>query len=106
MRPIFTAMSVAATPVPLSEAKARLSELARRVRRQHERITLTRNGEPEAVLLSVDDLEGLEATLAILGDSEAGARTSESLAALGRGEPGADLAAVRNDLVRRRDTGA
>ena len=45
-------MSIAATPVPLSEAKARLSELARRVRQQHERITLTRNGEPEAVLLS------------------------------------------------------
>src|SRR5580658_2404329 len=56
-------MSIAATPVPLSEAKARLSELARRVRQQHERITLTRNGEPEAVLLSVDDLEGLEMTL-------------------------------------------
>jgi antitoxin YefM len=99
-------MSVAATPVPLSEAKVRLSELARRVRQQHERITLTRNGEPEAVLLSVDDLEGMEATLEILGDSEAGARISESLAALGRGEPGADLAAVRNDLLRRRDTGA
>jgi antitoxin YefM len=59
-------MSIAATPVPLSEAKARLSELARRVRQQHERITLTRNGEPEAVLLSVDDLEGLEMTLKIL----------------------------------------
>jgi antitoxin YefM len=42
-------MTIAATPVPLSEAKARLSELARRVRQQHERITLTRNGEPEAV---------------------------------------------------------
>jgi prevent-host-death family protein len=99
-------MSVTATPVPLSEAKARLSELARRVRQQHERITLTRNGEPEAVLLSVDDLEGLEATLEILGDSEASARISESLAALGRGEPGADLATVHNDLVQRRDTGA
>jgi antitoxin YefM len=86
-------MCVAATPVSLSEAKARLSELARRVRQQRERIMLTRNGEPEAVLLSVDDLEGLEATLEILGDSGAGARISESLAALGRGEPGADLAA-------------
>ena len=56
-------MTIAATPVPLSEAKARLSELARRVRQQHERITLTRNGEPEAVLVSVDDLEGMEMTL-------------------------------------------
>ena len=82
-------MSIAATPVPLSEAKARLSELARRVRLQHERITLTRNGEPEAVLRSVADLEGLEMTLEILGDIESSARISESLAALGRGEAGA-----------------
>ena len=95
-------MTIAATPVPLSEAKARLSELARRVRQQHERITLTRNGEPEAVLVSVDDLEGLEMTLEILGDTEAVARISESLAALGRGEPGVDLATVRQDLARRR----
>jgi prevent-host-death family protein len=99
-------MSVASTPVPLSEAKARLSELARRVRQQHERITLTRNGEAEAVLLSVDDLEGLEMTLEILGDTASVARISESLAALGRGEPGADLDTVRQDLARRRATGA
>ena len=95
-------MSIAATPVPLSEAKARLSELARRVRQQHERITLTRNGEAEAVLLSVDDLEGLEMTLEILGDSESVARISDSLTALSRGEAGADLATVRRDLARRR----
>ena len=80
-------MTIASTPVPLSEAKARLSELARRVRLQHERITLTRNGEAEAVLLSVDDLEGLEMTLEILGDSDAVTRISESLAALGRASP-------------------
>ena len=79
----------ASTPVPISEAKTHLSGLARRVRLQHERITLTRNGEPEAVLVSVDDLEGLEMTLEILGDGDAVSRISESLAALGRGEPGA-----------------
>jgi antitoxin YefM len=95
-----------ATPVPLSEAKGRLSELARWVRQQHARIVLTRNGEPEVVLLSVDDLEGLEMTLAILGDTNAVARISESLAALGRGEPGADIATIRQDLTHRRATGA
>ena len=94
-------MTIAATPVPLSEAKARLSELARRVRQQHERIMLTRNGEPEAALLSVDDLEGLEMTLEILGDSEAVARISESLAAPGRSDPGEDLAMIRQDLALR-----
>jgi antitoxin YefM len=98
-------MTTAATVVPLSEAKARLSELARRVRQQHERITLTRNGEAEAVLLSVEDLEGLEMTLEILGDSQAAARISESLAALSRGDEGVDLATVRADLARRRATG-
>lgn len=94
-----------ATPVPLSDAKAHLSQLARRVRTQHERITLTRNGEPEAVLLSVDDLEGLEITLEILGDSDAVARISESLADLGRGEQGVDLETARADLARRRTSG-
>jgi prevent-host-death family protein len=99
-------MTSAATPVPLSEAKARLSELARRVRQQHERITLTRNGEAEAVLLSVDDLEGMEMTLEILGDADTVRCVSESLAALQRGESGADLATVGQDLARRRVTGA
>ena len=56
-------------------------------------------------MLSVDDLEGLEMTLEILGDSEAVARISESLGVLERGEPGADMAKVRQDLARRRVTG-
>jgi antitoxin YefM len=98
-------MMPASTPVPISEAKTHLSDLSRRVRQQHERILLTRNGEPEAILLAVDDLEGMEMTLEILGDGEASARISESLAALGRGEPGADLATVRAELARRRHSG-
>jgi hypothetical protein len=53
----------------------------------------------------VDDLEGLEMTLEILGDSDAVARISESLAALGREERGVDLATVRADLARRRHSG-
>jgi antitoxin YefM len=79
--------------------------LTRRVRQQHERITLTRNGEAEAVLLSVDDLEGLEMTLEILGDGEAMKRISDSLVTLSRGDPGVDLDRVRQDLARRRTTG-
>ncbi len=94
-------VTTATTPMPLSEAKARLFELARRVREQHERITLTRDGEPEAVLLAVDDLEGLEMTLEILGDTDAAARISESLAALAHGEPGADMATVHQEVARR-----
>ena len=99
-------MTSAATPVPLTEAKARLFELARRVSHQHERIILSRNGQAKAVLLSVDDLEGLEMTLELLADTDAVVRISESLAALGRREPGADVATVRQELTHRRVTGA
>jgi antitoxin YefM len=45
-------------------------------------------------------------TLEILGDADAAARISESLAGLERGQAGADLATVRQDLARRRVTGA
>jgi hypothetical protein len=45
-------------------------------------------------------------TLDMLSDTDAAARISESLAALGRGEPGAGMATVRRDLVRHRVTGA
>jgi len=99
-------MTDAATPVPLAEAKTHLSALARRVREHHERLSLTRNGKPEAVLLSVDDLEGLEMTIEILGDTEAVARIAASLAELEDGEIGVDLATVRADLSRRRVTGS
>jgi antitoxin YefM len=44
-------------------------------------------------------------TLEILGDSDSVARISESLAALGRGDSGAGLETVRQDLARRRPTG-
>jgi prevent-host-death family protein len=98
-------MTNASTPVPLSDAKARLSELARRVRTQHERITLTRNGEPEAVLMSIDDLDGLEITLEALADADASRRIVEALDAINAGDTGVDLETVRRDLARRRATG-
>jgi hypothetical protein len=44
-------------------------------------------------------------TLDILGDAEAEARIWDSLAGLERGESGADMAAVRRNLIRRRVTG-
>lgn len=51
-------------------------------------------------------LRALEMTLEILADTDAVARITESLAALGRGEPGTDMAMVSQDLARCRVTGA
>ncbi len=40
------------------------------VDRTHERVTLTRNGRPVAVLVSPDDLESLQDTIEVLADTE------------------------------------
>lgn len=91
--------------LPVSEAKARLNELARLAHREHERFTLTRNGRAEAVLLSVDDLEGLELTLEVLGDQESVTAIAESLAELDAGKRGVPLGQLRAELRRRSASG-
>ena len=75
-----------AEALPISEAKTRLSELADRIERQHERIVVTRHGRPSFVLMSLDELESLEETLDVLGDEEltASLRLSRQEAAQGK----------------------
>jgi len=46
--------------------KANLSTFVDQVEHEHERVTVTRNGRPAAVLISVDELESIEETLDIL----------------------------------------
>lgn len=58
------------TTLPLSEAKARLSQIADGVHRTHERVTITKNGRSYLVLMSAEDLESIEATLELLADAE------------------------------------
>jgi prevent-host-death family protein len=57
--------------LPLAEVKAKFSEMVDRVEREHDRITVTRNGRPAAVLMSADDLAALEDTLELLSDPNA-----------------------------------
>ena len=59
------------TTIPLSDARARLSELVDEAVRTHERVDITRNGRRAAVLLSADDFDSLQETLEILSDPEA-----------------------------------
>ncbi len=54
--------------MPLAEVKAHLSEVVSRVNGQHERVTVTVHGQASAVILSPDDLERLEETIAVLAD--------------------------------------
>jgi len=85
--------------LPLSHVKAHLSEIADRVEGQHDRIVVTRKGRPAAVLVSPDDLESLEETLAILSDPELMRQIRESEAEWERGEEGVTLDELRADLA-------
>lgn len=74
------------TTLPLSEAKARLSEIADEVGRTHDRVHITRNGREYVVLISAEDLESIEATLELLTDQAAQERVRLSEEEVARGD--------------------
>jgi antitoxin YefM len=72
--------------LPLSDVKARLSEIAEEVDRTHERVHITRNGREYVVLVAAEDLESIEATLELLSDPAAQQRVAQSQQEIARGE--------------------
>lgn len=80
----------------LRAVKDRFSEYVDRVERHHERVVVTRNGRPAAVLISVADLESLEETLDVLSDPDAMAAIREAEAEVARGEVLRGADAVRS----------
>ncbi len=71
--------------MPLAEVKARLSEVVSRVNGQHERVTVTVHGQPSAMIMSLDDVERLEETIAVLSDGELIRQLTDSEADLAAG---------------------
>ncbi len=69
-------------------------EVVDRVEHQHERVVLTRNGRPAAVLMSPDDLEALEDTLDSLSDPQALKEIGEAREEIAEGRV-VDAAALR-----------
>ena len=67
----MTMILVMSDTLPLAEVKAKFSEMIDRVEQQHDRITVTRNGRPAAVLVSPEDLASLEDTLELLSNPKA-----------------------------------
>ena len=80
--------------MPLSEVKARLSEIAEEVATTHERVQVTRNGRDYVVLVAAEDLEAMETTLELLSDPEAIQRVRRSEREIAAGQV-LDEAAVR-----------
>lgn len=83
---IMTRIIVMSETLPLAEIKAHLSEIVDRVEHEHERVVLTRNGRPAAVIMSPEDLEAIEDTLDLLSDPSAMK----------------EIAAARADVAKRR----
>ena len=82
----MTRIMVMTETLPLAEVKARLSEIVERVLREQERVVVTRNGRPAAVLVSPEDLESLEETLAVLSDTGLMQQIREGSRAADQGE--------------------
>lgn len=72
--------------LPLAAVKSRLSALVDQVEDTHQRVLITRNGRPAAVLISPDDLESLEETVEILSDPALMRRLRKAQAEVERGE--------------------
>ncbi len=72
--------------LPLSEARGTLSAIVDRVESTHDRVTITRNGRPAAVLISPEDLDALEETLDVLSDQTAMERLRAGEAAVAAGD--------------------
>jgi antitoxin YefM len=86
---------VAMSTESLRTVRDHLSEIVDRVEHHHERLVVTRNGRPAAVLISPDDLAELEETIDVLGDAVALADIREADAAYGRGDVVRGVDAVR-----------
>ena len=56
--------------IPLADAKKSLSAIIKDVDEKYDRFTITKNGVSKAVLLSIDEFEGLLETIDILSRKE------------------------------------
>ena len=66
----------------LSEAKMKLSALIESVKTTDEEVIITKNGSPAAVLISSDEYESWQETMAIRSDKELTAEIQSGLAAV------------------------
>lgn len=76
----------------MRDVRDHLSEVIDRVEHQHERVVVTRNGKPAAVILSLEDLAQMQKAIDVLSDPQALADIRE-----------ADIAYARGDDVRGTD---
>ena len=82
----MTRILVMSETLPLAQVKSKFSEMVDRVEHTHDRIIVTRNGRPAAVLISPDDLASLEDTLDLLSHPDAIRQLAEAKRAAADGD--------------------
>ena len=80
--------------LPLTEARKDLSKIVDEVSAAHEHVVITKQGKPEAVVLSADEFESWQETLEIMADKKA-------MAAIARAERDIKAGRIRSwDEIR------
>jgi antitoxin YefM len=74
------------TTQSLATVKAHFSQVIDEVAGTHERVVVTKNGSPVAVILAVEDYESLMETVEILSDPKAVAEIRDAEARMNEGE--------------------
>lgn len=84
----------------LASVKTHFSAVVDSVHDTHERVIVTKNGEPSVVVMAVEDLESLEETLAILRDEQTMADLARADADVASGDT-VDADELRELMARR-----
>ena len=57
--------------IPITKAKIKLLDIIRKIESSDDTVAITKNGVPEAVLLSMNKFQGVVETLEVLSDEKA-----------------------------------
>ncbi|MFD6951536.1 prevent-host-death family protein [Nocardiopsis sp. TSRI0078] len=91
------------TTLPLADARNNLSKIVDEVERTHDAVTITRNGRPSAVVISVDDYESMMEAFALLDSPEEQKRLREAEDSLAAGDltTGEEMAELMRERMKR-----
>lgn len=83
----------------VTELKPRLLKIISRAQKLGQKYVVTRNGKPAAVIMSFDDWESWQETIAILCDPKARKRIEKSIAYFEKGGKGKTIEEIFGDTV-------
>jgi antitoxin YefM len=77
--------------IPVTKAKALFLDMIRMIDDRENTIAITKNGVPRAVLMSMEQYEGMRETMTVLGDTEVMRQIRDSQQAIKDKKPLIDL---------------